>query len=116
MLITAPIAVSGNLDLISAFCLAALPIGIAFAFVLVSSVVVGIPVHVMLQKRRIASAGFYLVAGSVAGCLVPLVLSLAIGAVGSSGMAALGAFSGAMTARSWSKSLGLEGPPVQATG
>lgn len=115
MAITVPIAMSGHLDLLSAIYFAGLPIGVAFALVLVSSLLVGLPIHVMLQKHRIASGGVYLVAGSLAGCLVPLAIMFASGGVAGFSTAALGAFSGAMTARSWAKSLGLELAPVQAT-
>lgn len=115
MAFTVPIAVSGHLDLLSAIYVGGLPIGVAFALVLVSSLLVGLPIHVMLQTQRIASGGAYLVAGSLAGCLVPLAILFASGGVADFATAALGAFSGAMTARSWAKSLGLEVASVQAT-
>lgn len=115
MAITVPIAVSGDLDLLSAIYLAGLPIGVAFTLVLVSGLLVGLPINVMLQRHRIASGGAYLVAGSRAGCLVLLAILFASGGVADFSTAALGAFSGAMTARSWAKSLGFEVASIQAT-
>jgi hypothetical protein len=123
MLMTLPIAIgdyidplSGGRSLLKDIYLAGLPIWISFALVLVTSILVGLPIHFILQKRRIASERSYLVAGSLAGFLVPLAVLFAIGAVAGFWMAPLGAFSGAMTARSWSKSLGLQAAPIQTTG
>ena len=122
MLMTLPIAIgdyidpiSGGRSLLKDIYLAGMPIWISFTLVLVTSIIVGLPVHFIIQKQRIASETLYLLAGSLAGFLVPLAVLFAIGAVAGFWMAGLGAFSGVMTARSWSKSLGLHAARVQRT-
>lgn len=112
MVLTLPLAIgdfiepmSGKRRLLTDIYLAGLPLWIAFAIVLLSSVIVGLPVHYILEKRRIASHTTYVVAGVLAGFLVPLLILLAIGAVAGFWMATLGAFSGGVTAHFWSGSL-----------
>ena len=106
--------ISGDRHVLADIYLAGLPIWVSFAFVLLTSVLVGLPIHFILQKQRIASEASYLAAGSLAGLLVPLAFLFAIGAVAGFWMAGLGAFSGAITARSWTRSLGLRVAPVQS--
>jgi uncharacterized membrane protein len=113
MILTLPIAIdnyvepmSGERRLLSDLYLAGLPLWISFSLVLGSSLVVGLPAHFILQKACAGSRRTYIFVGALTGFLVPLAVLLAIHAVeGSFWMAFLGAFSGAMTARSWSKSL-----------
>ncbi|PWG01596.1 hypothetical protein DF286_00940 [Sphingosinicella humi] len=109
--LTLPLAVSnyfqpmsGRPDLLASVYLAGFPIAISFGLVLATSVVVGLPTHFMLRKWHAGSRPAYLIAGAIAGFLVPLMVLVAIEAVGGFWMCFLGAFSGSMTALSWSNS------------
>lgn len=110
--LTLPLAVSnyfqpmyGRPDLLDTVYLAGLPISISLGLVLATSVVVGLPTHFILRKWHARSRQTYLVAGAIAGFLVPLLVLLAIEAVAGFWMCFLGAFSGSMTALSWSNSI-----------
>ncbi|MEO8455267.1 MAG: hypothetical protein ABI454_08905 [Sphingomicrobium sp.] len=120
MIFTLPLAIgdyfepiSGDRHLLADIYLAGLPIWIAFALVLASSIVIGLPFHFLLQKWNTASRERYVLGGTLAGFIVPLIVLLIIGAVAGFWMTLLGAFSGAATALSWSKSLGLGSYPAE---
>lgn len=113
MSFTVPIAIgdylepiSGERRLFADIYLAGLPLWISFVVVLISGSVLGLPAHLTLQKLRAGSRPMYISVGAIGGCAVTLAVLFAIGAeAGSVWLAFLGAFSGAMTALSWSKSL-----------
>lgn len=112
MCFTVPIAIgdyleplSGERRLAADVYLAGLPLWISFVLVLASSIAIGIPAHVVLRKTSKASLSYYVSVGAIAGFLVPLAVLLAIEAEAGFWMAFLGAFSGGVTAMSWSNSL-----------
>jgi Na+-driven multidrug efflux pump len=112
MCFTLPIAIGSYLESFSgepqlgpAVYLAGLPLWISFALVLASSIVVGLPAHLILRKTQRVSRTYYVSIGAIAGFLVPLAVLFAIEAVAGFWMALLGAFSGAITALSWSNSV-----------
>lgn len=112
MSLTLPIAIedylepiSGERRLFADIYFAGLPLWISFAVVLVSGIVVGIPVHLILQKLDAGSRQLYISIGAGGGLAVTLAVLVAIGSVAGFWMVFLGAFSGAMTALSWTNSL-----------
>jgi hypothetical protein len=112
MSLTLPIAIedylepiSGERRLFADIYFAGLPLWISFAVVLVSGIVVGIPVHLILQKLDAGSRQLYISIGAGGGLAVTAAGLVAIGAVAGFWMVFLGAFSGAMTALSWTNSL-----------
>jgi hypothetical protein len=84
---------------------AALPFLISFPIVLIASTFVGLPVHFLFNKWDRAGPKAYLLTGIGAGFVASLLLLLAIGAEAGFWICGVGAFSGAITALTWSKSM-----------
>lgn len=94
---------TGHRDFIGSLYFAALPLIVAFAVVLPSSVLVGIPVSLVLKKLDAESTDFYVLCGAAFGILITLLVLVLIRAQAGYWMVILGAFSGAATAWNWSR-------------
>jgi hypothetical protein len=110
--VTVPIAamnlfqpMTGIRDVWADLYFAALPFLISFPIVLIASTFVGLPAHLLFNKWGRTNPKNYLLTGIGGGFLVCLLLLLAINAEAGFWICGLGAFSGAMTAFAWSKSL-----------
>src|SRR6185312_7968185 len=97
--------IAGERRLSADIYFAGLPLWISFVLVFASGLVIGIPVHLLVQKLHAASRTTYVSIGAAAGFVVTLIVLLAIGAVAGFWMIFLGALSGAITALSWWNSL-----------
>ena len=111
VLITLPLAVSdlfqpmsGKLNILGDLYLAVMPLLISFPLVLIGSVAIGIPTIIILRRSKADDLRRYVVVGVIAGFLIPMIGSIALGAEWgpSVGMGFYGAFSGGITALTWS--------------
>jgi len=84
---------------------ALLPLTISCAIVLAAAIVIGLPLTWFLKRREYVSGGAYVVAGAGAGLLIPIVTLFFAGILDAYWFALLGAFSGAATGASWSRSM-----------
>jgi hypothetical protein len=108
LLITLPLALldliqpmGGRSDLIRSLWLGVLPLIVAFSLVLPCTVLIGLPVHFVLQKIKIGRAEPYALVGAVFGIGVPLLILVLIGS-DNYWLVILGCISGAATGWSWS--------------
>ena len=111
LFITVPLGISNFMqplgahrDFLALLYLALLPLIVAFAVVLPASVAIGIPVFITLRKLNAESVDFYVLCGTAFGLVVPIFVLAMIKAEGGYWMCVLGAFSGAATAHTWSRS------------
>ncbi len=84
--------------------LAFLPVVVTFPLVLGASIVFGLPLTALLKWVRREAAVTYVVCGTGIGFVIPVAILLLMGAPSGYWTAALGAFSGAVTARTWWRS------------
>lgn len=92
-------------DFAEALWFALLPLTISCAIVLAAAIVIGLPLTWFLSQRGYVSGGAYLVSGAGAGLLVPIAALFFAGISDAYWFAFLGAFSGAATGASWSRSM-----------
>lgn len=88
-------------EVASAVRLALLPLTIACAIVLASSVVIGIPLTFYLQRRHEESGRAYIMPGAVAGFLISIIILYILGMSDGYWFAIPGVLSGAVTGASW---------------
>jgi hypothetical protein len=81
--------------------LAVSPIVVTFAIVLLSSLIIGLPATALLARFRKESSAAYVALGLGAGFFLPLIILLAADAAVLWWIALFGAFSGAVTGRTW---------------
>ena len=112
LFLTVPLAVgdliqplTGQGDFGGSLYLAVLPLLIALALVLFGCVIIGVPTVMLLRRHNREGLLPYLLAGVSAGFLIPIVGVVAAGGewAGAFALAALGAFSGGVTAFVWSR-------------
>ncbi|WP_428969684.1 hypothetical protein ACQR50_02475 [Sphingomonas sp. Xoc002] len=92
-------------DFAQALWFALLPLTISCAIVLAAAIMIGLPLTWFLRRRGYASGGVYIVSGAWTGLLISIVALLLAGISDAYWFALLGAFSGAATSGSWSRSM-----------
>jgi hypothetical protein len=96
-----PDAIDGHDSVLSSLLVAIFPIGVALAFVLPASILLGLPVTAILVWLRAESEAAYVLIGFVIGLALPLLVLAWMGADEGWWLALLGAFSGSITGRTW---------------
>jgi hypothetical protein len=96
---------TGDSSLLASLYLAILPFLVAFALVLAGSALIGLPAHLFFCRYKIARGKAYVIGGAATGFLVSLAVLIVMGGEVQLWICLLGAFSGFVTALSWSKSV-----------
>ena len=92
--------IAGN-GLLPSVLFAAFPLALALAFVFPASLIIGLPLTAILTRFRAESSMAYVTVGIVSGIALPLAILAWMGAEGGWWLALIGAFSGAITGRTW---------------
>jgi hypothetical protein len=98
---TIPEGLNGDGNLLPSLWLAILPLVVATPLVLGASICVGLPLTYFLQRNGRESLNAYCGAGVVVGAVLPIAMLLILAAPAGYWMALFGAFSGAVTGRTW---------------
>jgi hypothetical protein len=94
----------GRGDILVSIWLAVSPLAITFPIVLSASVLIGLPVVAVLRANGSENVPAYALLGGLAGLLVCIALVIVLGSpLDTHWIGLLGAFSGAVTGRSWGK-------------
>jgi len=81
--------------------LAAVPLVVALAIVLVASIVIGLPLTHLMRRRGTETKSTYIRVGALAGVVIPTAILVLMRAPTGYWMCILGAVSGAVTGRTW---------------
>jgi ABC-type antimicrobial peptide transport system permease subunit len=93
-------SINGN-GLLSSIVFAVFPLVLALAFVFPASLIIGLPLTAVLRRIHAESSMAYVCAGIVVGFILPWAALAWRGAVEGWWLAIIGAFSGAVTGRTW---------------
>lgn len=96
-----PQGLNGAGRLFPSLWLAILPLVVSIPLVLGASIIFGLPLTLILRRRGWESASAYISVGAIVGFALPIVILLLMAAPAGYWMALLGAFSGAVTGRTW---------------
>jgi len=96
-----PDAIDGHGNVVSSLVFAIFPVAVAFVFVFLASILVGLPVTAILVRFRAESEAAYVLVGLAVGFALPLLVLAWMGAAEGWWLALLGAFSGSITGRTW---------------
>ncbi|MET0370530.1 MAG: hypothetical protein ABW039_04035 [Sphingobium sp.] len=81
--------------------LAILPFVVSLPLVLAASIIVGLPLTALLQRRGWECASAYISVGAIVGFVLPIAILLLMAAPAGYWMALLGAVGGAVTGKTW---------------
>lgn len=89
------------IDALGALTIAGFPLALSLAFVLPACLVIGLPATALLRATGLESSSVYVVLGGCFGFLLPLGVLALMNAEEGWWLALLGAFSGAVTGKTW---------------